>query len=82
MPLEVLYFLLMFFSCSKRCKSAQVPFLISLWIFLAGVKPVFAGFEFPDHISVYKEKTTIVPFATRRYRKAIAWMKRFIKPIA
>jgi hypothetical protein len=58
---EVLNFLFMFLRGGKRWKCAQVPAFIRLWMLLAGVQPVFTGFEFTYHGIFSINDSTIMP---------------------
>lgn len=49
MAFKVLHCLLMFLRRSLCLECAEVSSFTRLWIFLAGIQPVLAGFQFPDH---------------------------------
>ena len=50
-PLEELDVALMLFCRIQSIKCAQIPPLARLWVFLAGIKAIAAGFEFSEHIA-------------------------------
>src|SRR4029450_6368088 len=52
MAFKVLPCLLVFFRGSFRLKRAKISSLSRLRIFLAGMQPVFAGFQLADHCSI------------------------------
>jgi hypothetical protein len=52
MAFKVLHCLLVFFRGSFRLKRAKISSLSRLRIFLAGMQPVFAGFQLADHCSI------------------------------
>jgi hypothetical protein len=52
MAFKVLHCLLVFLRRSLCLEGTEISSLTRLRIFLAGIQPVFAGFEFPDHDSI------------------------------
>jgi hypothetical protein len=48
-PLEKLHCLLVFLCLRLRGECAEISSLPGFRIFLAGIQPVFAGFQFSDH---------------------------------
>jgi hypothetical protein len=56
MPLKPLNFPFMLLSCPAGTKGAQVAAMAAVGVGFAGVKPIFAGFEFANHkASDYRE---------------------------
>src|SRR5258705_2785883 len=49
MPLEVLHGAFMLFGRRARLEGTKIPLLAGLRIYLAGIEPVLAGLQFPDH---------------------------------
>src|SRR3569832_802834 len=49
MSFEILHFALVLFRRRARLEGAEIATFAGLRIHLAGVEPVFAGFEFADH---------------------------------
>ena len=52
MAFKVLHCLLVFLRRSFCLESAEISSLTRLRIFLAGIQPVLAGFQLPDHNSI------------------------------
>ena len=48
-PLKILNGAFVFLRRSLRLEGAKISSLTRLRIFLAGIQPVFAGFQLPDH---------------------------------
>jgi hypothetical protein len=46
---KVLHCLLVFFGCSLCLEGAEISSFARLPIFLAGIQPILAGFQLPDH---------------------------------
>ena len=57
MTFKVLHCLLVFLRCSFCLEGAEVSSLTRLRIFLAGIQPVLAGFQLPDHNSIEYTQT-------------------------
>jgi hypothetical protein len=57
MTFKVLHCLLVFLRRSFCLKAAEISSLTRLGIFLAGIKPVLAGFQFPDHAPLVYRKS-------------------------
>ena len=49
MAFKVLHSLLVFLRCSLCLEGAEISSFTRLPIFLAGIQPVLAGFQLPDH---------------------------------
>ena len=49
MAFKVLHCLLVFLCRSLSLEGAEISSLTGVRIFLAGIQPVFAGFQLPDH---------------------------------
>ena len=52
MPLEILHGALVLFRGLARIKGAKIPSSIGARIDLAGIEPIFAGFELAYHVAV------------------------------
>ncbi len=48
-PLEILNGAFVFLCRSLCLEGAEISSLTRLWIFLARIQPIFAGFQLPDH---------------------------------
>ena len=49
MPLEILNRALVFLRCSLAVEGAEIFSFVRSRIFLAGIQPILAGFQFPNH---------------------------------
>src|SRR4029453_1332304 len=49
MSLEILHLALVLFSSCTRLEGSEIAPPARLWVHLAGIEPVFAGFQLADH---------------------------------
>jgi hypothetical protein len=59
MPLKPLNFPLMLLSCLAGAKGAQVAAMAAVGVRFAGIKPIFPGFEFANHMASDSGKPAI-----------------------
>ena len=76
MTFEVLHRFLAFVRRSFCLEGAEISSLTRLRIFLAGIQPIFAGFQLPDHNSIDDSQTKWIPRADEmiiKHRSGAAW---------
>jgi hypothetical protein len=78
MPFEILNRAFVFLRCIPAVERAEIFSFACSRIFLAGIQPILAGLQFPNHVKVISDLFTLVAVWLSFTTAATGWVERLV----